>query len=122
MMMAYEKFDAWKAAHELALAVYQITDRWPNSERYQLTAQIRRAALSVPANISEGAAKRGPVDFRRYVDIARGSLSELTYLPRFSRDRGLLDDATLQRLDDLRNRTGRLTWGLYSSLGGYKRP
>jgi four helix bundle protein len=121
MMMAYEKFDAWKAAHELALAVYQITDRWPNSERYQLTAQIRRAALSVPTNISEGAAKRGPVEFRRYVDIARGSLSELTYLLRFSRDRGLLDDATLQRLDDLRNRTGRLTWGLYSSLGGHKR-
>ncbi len=84
MMMAYEKFDAWKAAHELALAVYQITDRWPNSERYQLTAQIRRAALSVPTNISEGAAKRGPADFRRYVDIARGSLSELTYLLRFS--------------------------------------
>ena len=120
-MMAYEKFDAWRAAHELALAVYQITDRWPNSERYQLTAQIRRAALSVPTNISEGAAKRGPADFRRYIDIARGSLSELTYLLRFSMDRGLVDDATLKELVELRNRTGRLTWGLYLSLGRHKR-
>jgi four helix bundle protein len=62
--MPYERFQAWKAAHELALEVYQITDKWPISERYQLTAQIRRAALSVPTNIAEGTAKRGSREFR----------------------------------------------------------
>jgi four helix bundle protein len=91
-MMAYEKFQAWSAAHQLALLVYEVTARWPPAERYQLTAQVRRAALSIPTNIAEGAAKRGKAEFRRYLDIARGSLSELTYLLHFSKDRGLLND------------------------------
>ena len=121
-MMAYEKFEAWKAAHQLALLVYDVTNNWPTQERYQLTSQVRRAALSIPTNISEGAAKRGRTEFRRYLDIARGSLSELTYLLHFSRDRGLLDEETMERLDALRNRTGKLTWGLYSSLGRPKLP
>ena len=119
-MMAYEKFEAWQAAHRLALLVYDITDRWPIQERYQLTSQVRRAALSIPTNISEGAAKRGRSEFRRYLDIARGSLSELTYLLHFSLDRGLIDQRTMSRLDALRNQTGKLTWGLYSSLGRIK--
>jgi four helix bundle protein len=51
----YERFEAWKLAHELALEVYRITERWPAGERYQLTSQVRRAALSVPTNIAEGA-------------------------------------------------------------------
>jgi four helix bundle protein len=120
-MMAYEKFEAWKAAHQLALLVYDITDRWPVQERYQLTSQVRRAALSVPTNIAEGAAKRGTKEFRRYLDIARGSLSELTYLLHFSKDRGLINETTMSGLDVLRNQAGRLTWGLYASLGRPKR-
>lgn len=115
-MMAYEKFDAWKACHRLALEIYQITDVWPAHERYQLTAQTRRAALSVPTNIAEGASKRGPREFRRYLDIARGSLSELAYLLLFSRDRGILDEETFGRIKELSNKAGQLTWGLYKSL------
>ena len=114
--MPYEKFDAWKVAHELALLVYGITDQWPVCERYQLTAQLRRAVLSVPTNIAEGAAKRGPREFRRYLDIARGSLSEVAYLLQFSKDRGPLDEESFKRLHQLRDRVGKLTWGLYSSL------
>jgi hypothetical protein len=53
-MMPYEKFHAWKTAHKLALEVYRITDTWAASERYKLTSQMRRAALSAPANIAEG--------------------------------------------------------------------
>jgi four helix bundle protein len=116
--MPYEKFDAWKVAHELALLVYGVTDQWPMCERYQLTAQLRRAVLSVPTNIAEGAAKRGPREFRRYLDIARGSLSEVAYLLQFSKDRGLLDEESFKRLHELRDRAGKLTWGLYSSLDG----
>ena len=114
--MPYERYEAWKVAHELALEVYRITDQWPVCERYQLTAQIRRAALSVPTNIAEGAAKRGPREFRRYLDIARGSLSEVSYLLRFSKDRGILDSESFQMVHELRDRVGRLTWGLYASL------
>jgi four helix bundle protein len=121
-MMPYERFEAWKAAHELALEVYRITDKWPACERFQLTAQTRRAALSAPTNIAEGAAKRGRREFRRYLDIARGSLSELSYLLRFSEDRGILDEETFQGLNDLRDRAGKVTWGLYASLAPNKSP
>ena len=90
--------------------------QWPTQERYQLTAQIRRAALSVPTNIAEGAAKRGPREFRRYLDIARGSLSEVSYLLRFRKDRGILNEDSFRSLHQLRDRVGKLTWGLYVSL------
>ena len=109
-------------AHQLALEVYRLTDQWPACERYQLTAQIRRAALSVPTNIAEGAAKRGPREFRRYLDIARGSLSEVSYLLRFSKDRGILGDEPFQAVHDLRDRVGKLTWGLYASLNRRQPP
>jgi four helix bundle protein len=118
----YERFEAWKVAHELALEVYRISDRWPTCERYELTSQVRRAALSVPTNIAEGAAKRGTRELRRYLDIARGSLSELSYLLRFSRDRGILDLETFEALDELRNRAGKVMWGLYASLSPARLP
>jgi four helix bundle protein len=75
-MLGYEKLHAWKLCHEFALAVYRATEQWPRSERYGLTAQIRRAALSAPTNIVEGSAKRGIRECRRYIDIALGSLAE----------------------------------------------
>ena len=114
--MPYEKFDAWRVTHELALEVYRITEKWPTSERYQLTSQTRRAALSVPTNIAEGAAKRGSREFRRYLDVSLGSLSELSYLLRFSKDLGLLDTESYSVLDQLRDRAGTLTWRLYACI------
>ena len=115
-MIAYEKFTAWKAAHQLALEIYAVSDHWPISERYQLTAQVRRAVLSVPANIAEGAAKRGRKEFRRYLDIANGSLAELTYLLHFTRDRGLITPEIFEKLHGLKEDASKLTWKLYLSL------
>jgi four helix bundle protein len=115
-MIAYERFDAWRAAHVLALELYRATDSWPRCERFGLTIQVRRAALSVPTNIAEGAAKRGPREFRRFLDIALGSLAELSYLLRFSRDYGLLTEESWLTLEAHRDRTGRLTWGLYHAV------
>jgi four helix bundle protein len=115
-MLPYERFDAWKLAHRLALQVYEVTDRWPIQEKYGLTAQVRRAALSAATNIAEGSAKRGPRELRRYLDISLGSLSEVSYLLRFSRDRGHLVASDFLILDDLRDQAGKLTWRLYASL------
>ena len=70
----------------------------------------------MPTNIAEGAAKRGNREFRRFLDIALGSLSEVSYLLLFSRDRGLLMPAAWLELDTLRNRVGQLTWQLYRSI------
>jgi four helix bundle protein len=114
-MIPFERFDAWKRAHQLALSVYDASDRWPRTERYELTAQVRRACLSVPANVAEGIAKRGPRELRRYLDIALGSLSELCYLLLFARDRELLSNDDWSRLDEERNRVGQLIWRLARS-------
>jgi four helix bundle protein len=114
--MPYEKFDAWRAAHELALEVYRVTDAWPRHELFGLTNQTRRAALSVPTNIAEGAGKRGKVEFGRYLDIAVGSSSELSYLLRFSKDRGLLSGCAWESLEALRERASILLWRLYRSV------
>ena len=115
-MTPFERFDAWKLAHQLALDVYEASDQWPRGERYELTAQVRRACLSVPANVAEGVAKRGPRELRRYLDIALGSLAELCYLLLFARDRGLMSEEDWSRLDEQRNRVGQLIWGLARSL------
>ena len=115
-MMPYERFEAWQVAHRLALEIYRITDGWPKEERFGLTIQLRRAALSAPTNIAEGAAKRGNREFRRFLDIALGSLSEVSYLLRFSRDRELLTPESWLELETLRNRSGQLTWRRYRSL------
>ena len=115
-MAPYERFDAWQMAHRMALLIYNVTDSWPTEERFGLTIQVRRAALSVPTNIAEGAVKRGRREFRRFLDIALGSLSELTYLLRFSRDRGLLRHASWLELEDLRDQAGKLTWQLYRTV------
>jgi len=115
-MPPYERFDAWKMAHRLALQVYEITNGWPVQERYGLTSQLRRAAISVPTNMAEGSAKRGSRELRRYLDISLGSLSEVSYLLRFGLDRGLLSSSDFKTLDGLRDETGKLTWRLYAAL------
>src|SRR6266496_1291262 len=78
-MMPYERLHAWKACDDLTVAVYKATDAFPRHELYGLTSQARRAAFSSAANIAEGSAKRGPREFRRYLDISIGSLSEVAY-------------------------------------------
>jgi len=115
-MMPYERFEAWQLSHELVLRIYRATSAFPASERYGLTSQARRAAFSAAANIAEGSAKRGKAEFRRYLDIVLGSLSELAYCLRVARDLDLLPDDEWRSLDALRDRAGKATWGLYRSL------
>jgi four helix bundle protein len=114
--MPYERFEAWKVSHELALAVHAATRGWPRSELYGLTSQVRRAALSAPTNIAEGCAKRGPAEFRRFLDYSLGSLSELAYLLRFARDVHLLTNDVWAKLQQMRDKAAILTWRLARSM------
>src|SRR5712664_1213520 len=82
---------AWHAAHQLVLLTYRVTKNLPREELYGLTSQARRAAFSVAANIAEGSAKKGPREFRRYLDIAVGSLSELAYIFQLVKDLELIE-------------------------------
>jgi four helix bundle protein len=116
-MLPYERFDAWKTAHTFALAVHEQTKKWPPDERYGLTSQVRRASFSVAANIVEGRARKGPKEFRRFLDIAWGSLSEAGYVLHFARDAGLLTAKEYDRLEALRAAAGKPLYGLLRSMG-----
>ena len=100
-MRPYERFDAWKACDELAHAVYDMTERWTDRERYQLIAQIRRAAVSAATNIVEGSTKRGRAEFHRYLQIAIGSLAEVGYLIGFAKRRRFVPETDFIRLERL---------------------
>src|SRR5882762_9980197 len=100
-MMPYQRLTAWRSCHQLALTTYRTTQSFPKCELYGLTSQMRRAAFSAPANIAEGSAKRGPKEFRRFLDMALGSLAELAYILIFVRDRGLVSREDWQALEGL---------------------
>jgi four helix bundle protein len=78
----------WQKAHALVLGVYRLTAKYPKNELFGLTSQMRRAAVSVPANIAEGFKKRGRADKARILNIAEASLEELRYYLILSRDLG----------------------------------
>jgi four helix bundle protein len=117
-MKRYQRLEAWQAAHQLVLLTYRVTKSFPREELYGLTSQARRAAFSVAANIAEGSAKKGPREFRRYLDIAVGSLAELAYIFQLVKDLDLIEPAKWSELDQAREQAGRLTWGLYRSVRG----
>ncbi len=110
-MRAFWKIQVWHEAHSLALSVYQATAPFPRDERYELTAQLRRAALSVATNLAEGSKRESSVEFARFVNISEGSLAEAQYLLLFSRDMGYL---TTDKYDTLIAETRRLARRLHA--------
>jgi four helix bundle protein len=74
---AHKKLDVWQESVTLATYIYQITEKFPKTEIYGLTSQMRRAAVSIPSNVAEGAARASLKEFSQFLNIAGGSLSEL---------------------------------------------
>ena len=76
-MRSHTNLDAWKRSMDLVLDIYRLTDGFPKEEKYGLTSQLRRAAVSIPANIAEGAARKSLKEFRKFLSNAQGSESEV---------------------------------------------
>jgi len=116
-MRPHHKLEAWNQAVELVTEVYRRTDNFPKEDRYGLTSQIRRAAVSIPANIAEGAARFSSKEFARFLSNAQGSGSELeTELIAYRL--GYLDETDFSRLSSQLERIGRLITGLSKHVGG----
>lgn len=86
----YTKIRAWQLADQLAILVYRATKDFPKSEIWSLTSQMRRSAISVPANIVEGSARKNKKEYLQFLYIAIASLTELSYYIRFSKEIGYL--------------------------------
>jgi len=91
MPRGHQQLDTWKEAIALVEAIYRLTARFPNEERFGLSSQMRRAAVGIPSNIAEGAARASTREYLRFLDIARSSLVEIETQLVISRRLGLAD-------------------------------
>ena len=115
-MQDFHNLKVWEKAHTIAMDIHRTAGGFPRRDGVTLTSQLRRAALSIPTNIAEGAGKGGDAEFRRYVRIALGSASETTYHLLVARDLELID---CQTYDDLTSRiveVRRMLTGLLKQL------
>jgi len=116
MEKPHKKLDVWKLSMELVTEVYRSTADFPSRETYGLTNQIRRAAVSVPSNISEGAARQTKKEFINFLHIAQGSLSEMDTQLDIAVSLGYLDKAKRNELDALLLRIDKMLYSLIRSL------
>jgi four helix bundle protein len=109
---AHERLDVYRISRELALDLYRCTAGFPPDEKFGLTSQIRRAAVAIPANIAEGAARRSKREFSRFLLTARGSATELRLLLDIAHETGSLGKEDFLRCDRKLDRILEMTSGL----------
>jgi four helix bundle protein len=112
MVRDYKKIKAWQLADNLALVIYKATKNFPKSELWGITSQMRRAAVSVPANIIEGSARRYKNEYLQFLYTAIASLAELGYYIKFSKDIGYVNDAKFEELNSKYEETVKVIRGL----------
>lgn len=115
-MRDHKDLDVWRISMSWVEAVYEASARWPSEERYGLISQVRRSAVSVPANISEGAARHGTREFVHFLGIARASLAEAETLLILAGRLGYSPGETIGKLLEEQNRIARMLSGLVAAL------
>ncbi|MGI8838437.1 MAG: four helix bundle protein [Pyrinomonadaceae bacterium] len=115
-MRPHEKLSVWQRAVNLVLAIYKATQSFPKDERFGLKSQIRRAAVSIPANIAEGAARDSQKEFTHFLSNAQGSASELETEILLAQKLGYLDATHYTNLRTEIDSVGRLIFGLSRSI------
>lgn len=123
-MRDFKNLDVWQRAHQLTLEVYLTSASFPRSETYGLRAQIRAAATSIEANIAEGAGRRTPSDYGRFLDMALASTNELECEILLALDLGYIDAITSADLVDRTAAVRRMLVGLRDAIaiGAASRP
>lgn len=115
-MRDYKKLIAFRLAHDAVLTVYRITKLFPKEEVFGLTAQMRRAAVSISSNIVEGCSRASEKDYQRFIEIAFGSCRELHYQTTLSHQLGYLSKGDYAELDPQLEELEKVLGALYRSL------
>lgn len=115
-MFNFEKLDVWQKAIVFADSIYSSTKGFPGEERFGLTNQMRRAAVSISSNIAEGASRRSKTDFARFIEISAGSVFELASQIFIARRQQFLDEKSFQKIYADAQEIGRMLSGLRNSL------
>jgi len=108
----HEKLEVWQTAVDFVIAVYKLTESFPREEKFGLTSQIRRAAVSIPANIAEGAARQSGKEFIHFLSMAQGSASELATELLIAHRLGYLSEETYSEMSAQLDSIGRMIIGL----------
>jgi four helix bundle protein len=116
----HKKLDVWQLGMDLAVEVYRTTESFPKEERYVLSDQLKRSAVSVPSNIAEGAARQTKKEFINYLHMAQGSLSELDTQLELAKRLGLLDGKSWEGLDGVMLRVDKMLTGLIRHQSAHK--
>jgi four helix bundle protein len=111
-MQNFRELKVWQNAHELTLAVYQVTASFPRHELFGLTSQLRRSCSSIAANLAEGCGRNGDAEFARYCSIAMGSASETEYHLLLARDLKMIKPADYEELPGRVTELKRMLTGL----------
>lgn len=115
-MNNYKDLKIWQRSIFLAKDIYVLTATFPDEERYGLVSQMKRASVSVASNIAEGAGRGSEKDFKRFLDIAYGSLCELDTQLNISKLLGLKDEEFFKPIEDEINEIQKMNYGLIKSL------
>jgi four helix bundle protein len=110
----FEQLDVWQGAHQMVLSIYRYTQGLPKEEKFGLVSQMRRAAVSVPANIAEGFKRRGQADKTRFYNIAQASLEELRYYVILCHDLGY--GGAEEGIAETAEKVSKMLFGLVRSL------
>jgi four helix bundle protein len=116
-MFNFERLDAWQAAVEFADAAYAVTRTFPADERFGLTSQIRRASVSVSANLAEGSSRSSKREFKRFIEIAYASLMEVVSHLFIAKRLTFINEPDFQRLYQAAEKLTRILSGLRRGLG-----
>ena len=119
--ISHKKLDVWKKSIELVSEVYRLTSKFPIQEQYGLSSQIRRSAISVPSNISEGVARTSKLETLRFLDIARASLVELDTQIEIAVKLNYLSDSDTTTLSEMINHTFAMLSKFIKSIKNDKR-
>jgi four helix bundle protein len=114
--MKTEDMDVFKLGHEMALKVYRVTSNYPESERFGLISQMRRASSSICMNLMEGSHRITKNEYKHFVSISRGSCGEIKYQLLLSKDLGYINEETFKELTDAYERISMMLTKLCSSL------
>jgi four helix bundle protein len=106
----------WQKSHALTMQVYELTQGFPQEERFGLTSQMRRSAVSIPANIAEGCGRGGSAELSRFLTIAQGSASELEYLCTLAGALGMLQEGEAEELCQAVQEVARMINGYQAKL------
>jgi four helix bundle protein len=115
-MRPHEKLDVWKKAVDFVVDVYKATEKFPADEKFGLTSQIRRASVSIPANIAEGAGRKSNKEFLNFLSIAQGSASEVSTEILIAYRLEYIESEAFTELNNELDKIGRMITGLANHL------